>query len=208
MKYCHIALSSLVLCLLSSCVVPPGYYGNGPSVRTSTVVTSLRVLPHGYRTIHVGGSPFYHHGNNWYKRHHNGYIRCDRPHNYHGSIGRHSSYHKPSYGHSRVSYTPVYIGGTKYYRNGSSLYQRRGDRYYKTSYPRTVNHKYKSKPSQHISQPVKTKKKVVVSAPATAPKVAYKAKPKPSVKQKEVTVKSTSKEKKKVDFKYRYGKFD
>lgn len=131
MKYLTIILGSLSLLLLPSCVVPADYYG-APSAHSS-----IRVLPAGYKTVYVSGSPYYYHNNYWYKPYNGRYIQSSRPRNYYGPIGR-SSYNYNHQGLHRLpsGYTSTYISGSRYYHNGNSWYQRRGNQYYKTSRPK------------------------------------------------------------------------
>lgn len=74
-----ITLSALTMMLMPACA--PAIIGL-PLPRPPGV--GLSVLPHGYRTIHVGGVPYYHNGSHWYRRSHGGYIGCSRPHGYRG----------------------------------------------------------------------------------------------------------------------------
>jgi len=83
---------SLVGLSISSCVYP-----DARVVSTSRV--GLSVLPYGYRTIHVGGYPYYYAGNTWYRRSNGRYITTSRPSAYRGSIGRNYS----SGGHAQRS---------------------------------------------------------------------------------------------------------
>ena len=139
MKHYMIALGSLALLVLPSCVVPSNYYGSSHS----SLNTSISVLPHGYQTIYVGGSPYYYHGSTWYRRYNNRFIRSSRPSNYHGSIGRSTSYNR---GLQRLpsGYNSVNISGSRYYQKGNSWYQRKGNQYYKTSRPTTASRYTKS----------------------------------------------------------------
>ncbi len=142
-----IKLLSLSICLvgivaLSSCVVPPG------GVVTSSSV-GLSVLPRGYNTVYVGGSPYYYSRNSWYRRSGNRYIRCARPHGYHGSIGsnyssRYGSRYGNSYGLTRLpsGYRTIAYGGQLYFNNGSSWYRRDRGRYYSCSAPRGYHSRY------------------------------------------------------------------
>ena len=134
MKYYIIALGSAALFALPSCVVPGDYYG-APRASVSSVSTSIRVLPTGYRTVRVGSSPYYYHGNSWYRPYNRGYIRCARPSNYYGSIGRPVGYSSSGISHLPYGYRSTHIGGSRYYSNGNSYYQNRGNKYYKTSRP-------------------------------------------------------------------------
>ncbi len=117
-----------------SCSRPSGYrssfnYGS-ESFRSPTYSNrSFSTLPPGYRTIYVGGSPYYNRGSSWY-RHNNGrYVRCPRPYGYS---------HPPRYGYGYPSgitvlphgYRTHAYHGTLYYSHGNSWYQRRHGRYY------------------------------------------------------------------------------
>ena len=72
-----IATTALTLMSLPSCgptiIAPP--VAHPPSL-------GLRVLPYGYRTVHVGGVPYYYNGSRWYRRSHGRYISCSRPRGY------------------------------------------------------------------------------------------------------------------------------
>lgn len=141
-----IKVVSLIICVISalsisSCVVPDGRLVTHSS-------TSLSVLPTGYRTVNVGGDPYYYARNSWYRRHNGRYIGCSRPHGYRGSIG--SSYARGygnHYGLSRLpsGYSSVSYGGQIFYNNGSSWYNRNGGRYHRCSAPRGYrNNRYHS----------------------------------------------------------------
>ncbi len=145
-----IALSTVILLALPSCVDPGyGYYGG----------TSYSVLPYGYSTVHVSGVPYYYYGNSWYRRSSGRYIRCSRPHGYHGTIGRHSSRHHGTIGrhssrHHGITrlprgYRSHNIGGTRYYSHGNTWYRRSGNIYHVTPRPHhsKTPSKYHSSPS-------------------------------------------------------------
>ncbi len=118
------ALGALTLLLLSSCV-DPGYYGGSAHYSSASYTT----LPHGYNTVYVSGTPYYHHGSQWYRRSSGRYINCSRPHGYHGSIGH--SRHQSSYGisHLPYGYRSVTVGSSNYYNHGSTWYRKSGSRY-------------------------------------------------------------------------------
>ncbi len=123
---------------ISSCVYPDGSYVGHSSV-------SLSVLPSGYQTVYVSGSPYYYVGNTWYRRGHGGYVSCPRPYGYRGTLG--SSYYG-GYGDDYVltslprGYRTVSYGGVVYYNHGSSWYRRNGGRYHSCAAPRGYNNHY------------------------------------------------------------------
>ena len=162
LKFYTIVLSSLALIALPSCIVP----SNFAHTSSPLLNTSIRVLPHGYRTVHVGGSPYYYAGNSWYRRNSYGYTRVSRPHNYYGSIGRSTGY---SRGISRLpsGYRAVSYNGASYYTNGSSWYQRRGNQYYQGSRPTNYRTSYRKPTRTTFQKPVVKKaiKATKVSAP-------------------------------------------
>ena len=135
-------LSALIFLAIPSCYLPdPGY-------RSTTRVVGISSLPYGYRTVSVGGSPYYYHGNSWYRRNQGRYIRCNRPHGYHGSIGRNYGYrntrvsHSPyrgSYGHNRYNpHKSIHVN------HGSYGHRNYGSRGYKSNNPHRShsNHGY------------------------------------------------------------------
>ncbi len=72
-----ISLSALTMMLMPACA--PAVIGP-PIPRPPGV--GLSVLPYGYRTVHVGGVPYYYNGSRWYRRSHGRYIGCSRPRGY------------------------------------------------------------------------------------------------------------------------------
>ncbi|MCP5537769.1 MAG: hypothetical protein H7A51_16235 [Akkermansiaceae bacterium] len=72
-----LAIAALMMTSLPSCgpaIIPPPV-PHPPGV-------GLRVLPYGYRTVYVGGVPYYYNGSHWYRRSHGRYISCPRPRGY------------------------------------------------------------------------------------------------------------------------------
>jgi hypothetical protein len=131
-KCIALLICSLVSFSVSSCVLPD----SGLSTYSSS---SYSVLPTGYRTVYVGGDPYYHSRDSWYRRGNDRYISCPRPHGYSGSIG--SSYngrYGNNYGLVQLpsGYSTVSFGGQTFYNNGSSWYNRNGGRYHQCSAPR------------------------------------------------------------------------
>ncbi len=124
-----IILASLSILSLSSCV-DPNYYNTGTSYSSSTTFTAL---PHGYSTIYVSGTPYYHYGSRWYRRSGSHYIRCSRPYGYYGNIGQSHRYHGISQLPSGCRTT--YIGGHRYYTHGDTWYRKHGSRYVTCSKP-------------------------------------------------------------------------
>ena len=98
--------SSLLISVLSSCVGPAHVYRDSAPLEThqgsNSYNYSYRVLPVGYQTVWIGGSPYYYYGNSWYRRSNSRFIRSSRPIGYKGSIGRgfsnSSKYKSRSYG--------------------------------------------------------------------------------------------------------------
>jgi len=123
-----VALCTLVLLLLPSCV-DPNYYGSSSYGSIHYGSSSYSALPYGYNTVHVSGVPYYYYGNRWYRRSSGRYISCSRPHGYQGSIG-HSSQHY-NHGISRLpyGYRSVSVGNSRYYNHGSTWYRKSGNRY-------------------------------------------------------------------------------
>lgn len=137
-KFASLLICSFAILSISSCVVPDG----GLMTYSST---SLSVLPTGYRTVHVGGNPYYYASNSWYRRSNDRYIGCNRPHGYSGSIG---AGYGGRYGHNYgltilpSGYRTVSYGGQVFYNNGSSWYNRNGGRYHQCSAPRGYYNRY------------------------------------------------------------------
>ncbi|MDB9742100.1 hypothetical protein OAB00_04550 [Akkermansiaceae bacterium] len=128
-------LSAFAALVIPSCYIEPAYSANGPVVAPISVNTSLRVLPYGYQTVYVGGSPYYYHGKSWYTRGGKGYIRSSRPHGYNGNIGRSVVVSRTPY-----KYRPVYINGRQYYRGSNNgLFLRNNGRYSRVAEPRVSN---------------------------------------------------------------------
>ncbi len=147
-KFISLLICSLAILSISSCVVPDGSLVNYSSV-------GLRVLPTGYRTVHVGGNPYYYASNSWYRRSNGRYIGCPRPYGYRGSIG--SSYngrYGNNYGLTRLpsGYRTITYGGQIFYNNGSSWYNRNGGRYHQCSAPRGYYNRYPSRRSSYNSR--------------------------------------------------------
>ena len=147
------ALGALTLLLLSSCV-DPNYYGESVHYGSASYTT----LPNGHNTVYVSGTPYYHHGSQWYRRSSGRYISCSRPHGYHGSIG-HSGHHS-SHGISRLpyGYRSVTVGSSSYYNHGSTWYRRSGSRYVTcqrpsgySSHNQHKSHGYSSSSKHHRS---------------------------------------------------------
>jgi hypothetical protein len=137
-KILLIALSAVILLVLPSCVDPGyGYYGGSGYYGSS----SYSALPYGYNTIHVSGIPYYYYGNSWYRRGSGRYIRCGRPHGYHGTIGRHSSYGR-GINHLPRGYRSHNIGGSRYYSHGNTWYRRKGSNYHVTPRPKNAPRKH------------------------------------------------------------------
>lgn len=147
------ALGALTLLLLSSCV-DPNYYGESVHYGSASYTT----LPNGHNTVYVSGTPYYHHGSQWYRRSSGRYISCSRPHGYHGSIG-HSGHHS-SHGISRLpyGYRSVTVGSSSYYNHGSTWYRKSGSRYVTcqrpsgySSHNQHKSHGYSSSSKHHRS---------------------------------------------------------
>lgn len=143
-KFLALITCSFAVLSASSCVVPDG---NLASYST----TSLSVLPTGYRTVHVGGNPYYYARNSWYRRSNGRYISCSRPHGYHGSVGAFYGGYGSGYGLSRLpgGFRTVNYGGQIYYNSGSSWYHRRGGRYHQCSAPRGYSSYHRSSRSHY-----------------------------------------------------------
>lgn len=147
-KFISLLICSFAILSVSSCVVPDGGFGNYSSL-------SLSVLPTGYRTVYVGGNPYYYVSNSWYRRSNGRYIGCPRPYGYSGSIG--SSYngrYGSNYGLTRLpsGYRTVTYGGQIFYNNGSSWYNRNSGRYHQCSAPRGYYNRYPSRRSSYSSR--------------------------------------------------------
>jgi hypothetical protein len=135
-----IKIINSLICLLAiisipSCVNPDGSLAGYTNV-------SLNVLPSGYQTVYVSGSPYYYVRNTWYRRAHNGYVSCPRPHGYRGSLGAgyyggYGDHSDSDYGltHLPYGYQTVSYGSQIYYNNGNSWYRRNGGRYHVCSEP-------------------------------------------------------------------------
>ncbi|MBT8036208.1 MAG: hypothetical protein KJO21_01570 [Verrucomicrobiae bacterium] len=132
-KFVMIALSSIALITLSSCVDPNIYGGSGyGSAYYSS--SSYSTLPYGYRTVRVSGTPYYYYGNSWYRRSSGRYISCSRPHGYHGTIGRHSYHHSRSITHSPHRYRSPYTGSSRYSSHNKDWNHRHSNNHYAKPY--------------------------------------------------------------------------
>lgn len=143
-KFINSLICLISIFSISSCVNPDGSLAGYSSV-------SLNVLPSGYETVYVSGSPYYYVGNTWYRRAHNGYISCPRPHGYRGSLGGsyysgYGSYYGNDYGLTDLpyGYQTVSYGSQIYYTSGNSWYRRSGGRYHSCSAPSGYHNNYSS----------------------------------------------------------------
>lgn len=139
-------VASLAILSLCSCVDP--YYGGGYSYSGSATFSTL---PLGYRTIYVGGTPYYYCDNRWYRRSGGHYILCPRPLGYHGSLGKHHHYSSIS----RLPYgcRTTYVGGHRYYHHGDTWYRKSRSGY--VTCPKLSghsSHSYKRTHSSHKHQ--------------------------------------------------------
>lgn len=91
-----------------SCARPHGYHGSIGRVHHHG--HSISHLPHGYRTVVVGGHRYYHHGSSWYRKSGSHYTRCASPSGYKGPSSHHPHYRgsdhhqrssKPDYHHRK-----------------------------------------------------------------------------------------------------------
>jgi len=122
------AAAAVIALAIPSCVIDPGL---AHSTHASVGITTL---PHGYKTVTVGGSPYYFVNNSWYRRSNGRYFISSRPHGYKGSIGQ--SYGK-SHGLAKLphGYKSFSHSGIIYYSNGSNFYRRSNGRYIRSSRP-------------------------------------------------------------------------
>lgn len=110
----YLALGGVALFLLPSCA-DYGYYGYGGGYGPASYGSSLAVLPYGYTRVYVGSTPYWYHGNRWYRYSGGRYIHCARPHGYRG----HSHYHHRHYTRPYSSYSRPYHGLSHYHRSSS-----------------------------------------------------------------------------------------
>ncbi|MFK7911271.1 MAG: hypothetical protein AB8F34_11825 [Akkermansiaceae bacterium] len=104
----YLALGSVTLFLLPSCA-DYGYYGyNGATHSSGSYGSSLRVLPHGYTRVTIGSTPYWHHGNRWYRHSGGRYIHCARPSGYRGSLRGDTGYSGYRYSRPHTSYSRPY----------------------------------------------------------------------------------------------------
>lgn len=112
-----LAVSFIVL-TLSSCVAP---YYQGVSTYSSV---GVGVLPTGYRTVYVGGDPFFFSRNAWYRRSNNRFYRCPAPRGY-SNFGRYSRFNNShryvSSQRIRQHYSGRNIRHSRNYSNGGHL---------------------------------------------------------------------------------------
>ncbi|MGJ8678117.1 MAG: hypothetical protein ACSHX0_11410 [Akkermansiaceae bacterium] len=197
-KISLLAISALSLFVLPSCVVPqysgatPAYAS--PSYNSPVVNTSIRVLPQGYRTVYVSGSPYYYHGNSWYRRYNNRYISCPRPQAYRGNIGYSQKLIKPtSYSQPVSRYRTTSLVGNKYYSSASpQYYQQQGNNHssrksYQTKpKPKPTQYNNRTEPNRNkVSPPQKQKK----TYSQQNPKQKSQVKPPASSSRKDTSVK-------------------
>ena len=126
-KTLSVVVSVFTMFTMASCVDPNA----GLAVYSSStgVNTSVRVLPTGYRTVYVGGSPYFYSRNYWYTRNNGRYHRCVAPRGY--TNYRSNSRYVGSgirYGSSNYSrYPSRNTYSSNYQRNSYSGYHRGGE---------------------------------------------------------------------------------
>ena len=155
-------VASLAILSLCSCVDP--YYGGGYSYSGSATFSTL---PLGYRTIYVGGTPYYYYDNRWYRRSGGHYITCPRPLGYHGSLGKHHHYSSIS----RLPYgcRTTYVGGHRYYHHGNTWYRKSGSGY--VTCPKPSGHSSHSYKRTHSSRKHQDERKTHCSEESRQPSI-------------------------------------